>query len=182
MGLYGAVLGLEGACYFGCYGPLLVGMVLYVGGKVSHGGDLGALMGLSWGCHGTATGLPRDRHWAANELPRGSHGALVGLSWGSRGALVGLSWGFHGASMGLPWGCHGAFMRLLMGLPWSCYAAFMGPRCGLYGNADMSAVFWGWSPSVQRRRSTSCVTMDLHVLARARGHELAVVPVWKGHR
>ena len=38
-------------------------------------------------------------------------------------------------------------MRLLMGLSWSCYAAFMGPWRGLYGNADMPAVFWGSPPS-----------------------------------
>ena len=36
---------------------VLVKMVLYVGGKLSHSGGLGALMGLSWGCHGVATGL-----------------------------------------------------------------------------------------------------------------------------
>ena len=40
--------------------------------------------------------------------------------------------------------------RLLMGLSRSCYADFMGPRCGLYGNADMSAVFWGSPPSENR--------------------------------
>ena len=70
---------------------MLVGMVLYVGGKVRHGGDLEALMGLSWGRHGAATGLSR-----------GSHGALMGLSWGSHRALVGFSWFFHGVVMELP--------------------------------------------------------------------------------
>ena len=94
----------------------------FVGGKVSHGGGHGALMGLSLGSHGDLTGLP----W-------GFYGALVGL-------FIGLPWGCHLASMGLVWGCHGAFMRLLKGLSWSCYAAFMGPWCGLYENAGMSAV------------------------------------------
>ena len=86
-------------------------------------------MGLT---RGTDTGLP-----------------LGSVSWGSHGALVGLLWGSRGAPIGLPWDCHGAFMLLLMGLPWGCYAAFIGPRCGLYGNADMLAVFGGSSLSLR---------------------------------
>ena len=53
IGLYGAVWGCIGAGMglpFGLlWASMLVGMVLYVGGKVIHGGGLGALMGLSWG-------------------------------------------------------------------------------------------------------------------------------------
>ena len=103
-------------------------------------------MGLLWGSYGALMGLS----WGSRPLD--FYGALVGLSSGSRGARgargapMGLPWGCQVASVGLPGGCHGACMRLLMGLPWGCYAAFMGPRCGLYGNADMLAVFWGSPP------------------------------------
>ena len=73
MGLYWAVWGCVGADMglpFGLlWASMLVGMVLYVGGKVRHGGGLGALMGLPWGCHGAPTGFS----W-------GSHGALIELS------------------------------------------------------------------------------------------------------
>ena len=112
IGLYGAVwgciwavLGLKRGLPFGLiWASMLVGMVLYVGGKVSHGGGLGALMGLSWGCYGAATGLPR-----------GCQGAL----WGSRGFLLGSRRALIGASMGLPWSFHaapdGAAMEFLCG-------------------------------------------------------------------
>ena len=52
----------------------------------------------------------------------------MGLSWGFRGASVGLIWAFHVAPAG-------AIMGLLCG--------FYGPRCGLYGNAGLLAVFLG---------------------------------------
>ena len=99
---------------------LLVGMVLYISGKVSHGGGCGALTGLSW---------PPP-------------GALTGLSWGSHGASVGLSWGFREAAMrlscGFWWGCHGVVMRLL-------WASNVGQ---LYRNTDMLALFGGSFPFV----------------------------------
>ena len=97
LGLFRAVWGCMGLYTWGCIGAgmglpfellwvsMLLGMVLYVGGKVSHDGGLGALMGLSWGCHGP-------------------HRAFMGLSWGFNEALVGFSWGSHGAAMGLSCG------------------------------------------------------------------------------
>ena len=73
MGLYWGCVGAVWGC-MGCInsvelcGPTIldamvphisipVGMVLYVGGKVSHGGGRGALMGLSWGSRGALMGL-----------------------------------------------------------------------------------------------------------------------------
>ena len=89
---------------------------------------MAAALGLLWGSHGAAAGLPRGSS---------SHGALVGLSWGFYGALTGLPWGCHVQS------CHAAPDGAIMELLCSCYD----PRCGLYGNAGMLAVFWGSPPS-----------------------------------
>ena len=84
-------------------------MVLYVGGQVSYGGGLGALMG----CHA------RDCHGAATGLPRGCHGATTGLSWGACEDFMRLSWGSHAAPMGLSWSFlaapDGAVMKFLCG-------------------------------------------------------------------
>ena len=143
MGLYGVVLGCIGAvwgCIVAVWGSMglsvwllwtsmLVEMVLYVGGKVSHGGGRRALMGLSWGSHEALMGLSL-----------GSRGALMWLSWGSHGASVAFSWSFRGAAMGLPRGFHvapdGAVMGVVMWLLWAL-------DVGLYGNADIPAVFGG---------------------------------------
>ena len=74
-GLYGLIRAVWGfiRAHWDCYGPLcwrgwfsmLVGMVLYVGGKGGHGGG---------------SGVPRDSHRA---LIWGSHGALelMGFPW-----------------------------------------------------------------------------------------------------
>ena len=96
---------------------------------------------------------------------------------------MGPSWGSHGVSMGLLW----SSMRLLMGLSWSCYAAFMDPRCGLYGNAGMLAVFLGSSPSdrcetLNEWQLTTCVILWLRLSSADCDHIMRVRQHGPGHK
>ena len=57
--------------------------------------------------------------------------------------------------MGLPWGCYGTARGFYVAPggvvmdSWGYYVDLMGPRCGLYGNADMLAVFRRPPPSAR---------------------------------
>ena len=153
VGLYRALWGCVGL-YWGCMGvsfwplwsPMLVVMVLYIGGKASRGGGRVSPTGLLCGIHGTLKGLSCGSHVTPMWLSEPLSWALMWLSWGfhggSRGARMGFSWGSHEASVWLSWGFRGAAMGLLWGCARDCHecgasaapgGAAMGLLCGFYG-------------------------------------------------